>query len=140
MKVDFVGKAPSCNRTTYPYIGRYDCRFKAPLRLATWTIRACLGTDFHRDPSRVLQGIAVLQADIVALQEADFRLGSRPSALPRDRIVSATGLHALPIGRNAVSLGWHGNALLARPEFDLCALSVQSRHLMGWIKCESFGL
>lgn len=88
---------------------------KPALRLASWNIRAGLGTDLRRDADRILTGIAALRADIVALQEADFRLGDRPSALPRDRIAQLTGLVPLPIGRNAVSLGWHGNALLARP-------------------------
>ena len=95
---------------------------KPALRVASWNIRKGLGTDLRRDADRVLAGIARLQADIVALQEADFRLGDRPSALPRDRIVQATGLMPLPIGRNAVSLGWHGNALLARPGIDVCGL------------------
>jgi endonuclease/exonuclease/phosphatase family metal-dependent hydrolase len=92
------------------------------LRLASWNIRAGPGTDLRRNADRVLAGIAALDADIVALQEADFRLGDRPSALPRDRIAAATGLEPLPIGRNAVSLGWHGNALLARPGIHVCGL------------------
>lgn len=92
------------------------------LRLATWNIRAGLGTDLRRDPGRVLQGIAALGADVVALQEADFRTGARPSALPRDRIEAETGLYPLPIGMNAVSLGWHGNALLARPGIGVCGI------------------
>lgn len=95
---------------------------KPGLRLASWNIRAGLGTDLRRDADRVLAGIAALRADVVALQEADFRLGARPSALPRDRIADVTGLEPLPIGRNAASLGWHGNALLARPGLHLCGL------------------
>ncbi len=95
---------------------------KPSLRLASWNIHKAVGTDRRRDADRVLAGIAALQADVVALQEADFRLGDRPSALPRDRIAEATGLEPLPIGRNAVSLGWHGNALLARPGIRLCGL------------------
>lgn len=93
-----------------------------PLRLATWNIRAGLGTDLRRDPGRVMAGIAALGADVVALQEADFRLGLRPSALPRDRIEAETGLLPLPIGPNAVSLGWHGNAILARPGIGVSAI------------------
>jgi endonuclease/exonuclease/phosphatase family metal-dependent hydrolase len=95
---------------------------KTSLRVASWNIRKGLGTDLRRDAERVLAGIAALGADIVALQEADFRLGDRPSALPRDRIAAITGLEPLPIGRNAVSLGWHGNALLARPGIHLCGI------------------
>lgn len=95
---------------------------KPSLRVATWNIRAGLGTDLRRDAGRVLDGIAALGADLVALQEADFRLGVRPSALPRDVIAERTGLVPLPIGRNAASIGWHGNAILARPGFHLAGL------------------
>ena len=95
---------------------------KPCLRVASWNIHKAVGTDRRRDADRVLAGIAALQADIVALQEADFRLGDRPSALPRDRIAAVTGLEPLPIGRNAVSLGWHGNALLARPTIHMAGI------------------
>jgi endonuclease/exonuclease/phosphatase family metal-dependent hydrolase len=95
---------------------------KPSLKIATWNIRAGLGTDLRRDADRVLAGIAALGADIVALQEADFRLGLRPSALPRDVIEERTGLVPLPVGRNAASIGWHGNALLVRPGFHLVGL------------------
>ncbi|WP_374641418.1 endonuclease/exonuclease/phosphatase family protein [Tabrizicola sp.] len=95
---------------------------KPSLKVATWNIRAGLGTDLRRDADRVLDRIADLGADLVALQEADFRLGLRPSALPRDVIAERTGLVPLPIGRNASSIGWHGNAILARPGFHLSGL------------------
>ncbi len=95
---------------------------KPSLKVATWNIRAGLGTDLRRDANRVLDGIAVLDADLVALQEADFRLGLRSSALPREVIAERTGLVPLPIGGNASSIGWHGNAILARPGFHLSGL------------------
>lgn len=95
---------------------------KPCLRIASWNVHKAVGTDRRRDGDRVLAAIAALGADVVALQEADFRLGDRPSALPRDRIAAQTGLEPLPIGRNAVSLGWHGNALLARPGIHLTAV------------------
>lgn len=91
-------------------------RTASPLRLASYNIRAGLGTDLRRDPLRILSAIAALKADIVALQEADFRMGSRPSALPQDQIEPHTGLRPLPIGENGESLGWHGIAVLARPD------------------------
>ena len=121
-RVDFVGNVPSQFLANSPYIGGMSNDSKSCFRLASWNIRAGLGTDLRRDAGRVLDGIAALGADIVALQEADFRMGSRPTALPRDEILDRTGLLPLPIGLNAVSLGWHGNAILARPGFDLCGL------------------
>lgn len=91
----------------------------SPLRLASYNIRAGLGSDLRRDPLRVLSAISALDADVVVLQEADFRLGSRHSALPLDRIEPETGLRPLPVARNAVSLGWHGIAVLARPDLTV---------------------
>ncbi len=85
------------------------------LKLASYNIRKCVGLDRRRDPARVARVIAGLRADIVALQEADRRLGDRPAALPRDEITARTGLVPLPLGAGAQSLGWHGNALLLRP-------------------------
>ncbi len=61
---------------------------------------------------RVLEVIKDLSADIVILQEADRRLGARPSAIPMGRITAQTGLRALSVAANDVSLGWHGNAVL----------------------------
>lgn len=85
------------------------------LRLASYNVRKCIGLDRRRDPQRVLRAIAALQADIVILQEADKRLGARPSAFLGLDIEEETGLVPWPVGRNKVSLGWHGNAILARP-------------------------
>lgn len=95
----------------------------SPLRVASYNIRAGLGTDLRRDPVRVLSAIAALNADVVVLQEADFRLGARHTALPRDRIEAETGLRPLPVARNAVSLGWHGVAILARPELTASGIN-----------------
>jgi endonuclease/exonuclease/phosphatase family metal-dependent hydrolase len=105
----------------WTYIGMTANEEKPPFRVATWNIRAGLGTDLRRDAGRILAAIAALGADVVALQEADFRLGARPSALPREGIAAA-GLQALPLGLNADSLGWHGNALLVRPGLRLTGL------------------
>ena len=88
--------------------------FDQSLVVASYNIRAGLGTDLRRDPARSMAQIKALEADIVALQEADFRLGHRPSALPRDRIETETGLRPVHIGGHPESLGWHGIALLVK--------------------------
>lgn len=93
-----------------------------PLRLGSYNIRAGLGSDLRRDPLRVLSAIAALKADIVALQEADHRMGRRPAALPLDAIEAQTGLRPWPVAESAASLGWHGIALLARPGLDARAI------------------
>ncbi len=63
--------------------------------------------------------IAAVNADVLALQEADKRLGQRPSALPIDQIEGSTGLRPVTVFGSTVSLGWHGNALLLSPRTDL---------------------
>ena len=95
------------------------------LKLATWNIRKCVGLDRRRDPHRVARVIADLKADVVALQEADKRLGSRPAALTRDIVERETGLVPVDAGGHEASLGWHGNAVLLDRGFE-----VQSRHML----------
>ena len=95
---------------------------KNGLRVASYNIRKCVGLDRRRDPDRVLDVIAGIEADIVALQEADRRLGERPATLERDRIEALTGLEAVDLAENDVSLGWHGNAILLHPDIEIEAI------------------
>jgi endonuclease/exonuclease/phosphatase family metal-dependent hydrolase len=84
------------------------------LRVASYNIRKAKGLDGRRDPLRILNVLNGLEADVIALQEADLRLGSRPSALCRNQIAVETDFDVVPVARNDVSLGWHGNAVLIR--------------------------
>ncbi len=84
------------------------------LRIASYNIRKARGLDQRRDPLRVLNVINGLNADVVALQEADLRLGARPAAIPHDLIACETDFEVVQIARNDVGLGWHGNAVLVR--------------------------
>ena len=97
-------------------VGARDSPLMTSLRVASYNIRKCVGLDRRRDPDRVLGVIADLGADAVALQEADRRLGERPATLERDRIEAITGLRAIDLAANDISLGWHGNAVLLHPE------------------------
>lgn len=85
------------------------------MKIASYNIRKCIGLDRKRNPLRILAVVNGLSMDVVALQEADKRLGQRPSSLPVDQIEQKTGLVPLNIGRSGPSLGWHGNALLFMP-------------------------
>ena len=85
-----------------------------PVRIASYNIRKARGLDGRRDPGRVIDVINGLGADVIALQEADRRLGDRPTALPKDLIARATDFELVPLATNDVSLGWHGNAVLVR--------------------------
>lgn len=84
------------------------------MTLVSWNIRAGLGRDFRRSPTRTIEAIAAFDADVVLLQEADFRRHPRPAALPspQGRIGPFEVVDLTP---NAVGLGWHGIAMLKRP-------------------------
>lgn len=86
------------------------------LRVASYNIRKCIGLDRRRDPARVLEVINHLEADVVALQEADRRFGPRPAALPHVLVEGHSDLVPLSFDTTGVSLGWHGNAILVRKE------------------------
>jgi endonuclease/exonuclease/phosphatase family metal-dependent hydrolase len=85
-----------------------------PVRLATYNIRKCVGLDRRRDPDRVLEVVAGLDADLVALQEADRRIPGRPATLCSHDISARTGMEAVSVTGGRGSLGWHGNAILLR--------------------------
>ena len=92
----------------------------ATLRLASYNVRKARGLDGRHDPHRVAAVIGALEADIVAVQEADRRLGPRPAALTPGALRAETDLVAVPgIAGSRVSLGWHGNAVLARPGMEV---------------------
>ena len=88
------------------------------LRIASYNMRKAKGTDRQRDPDRIMRIIRGLDADIVVLQEADMRLGARPSALPLDAVQVQTGLIAVPVPGD-VSIGWHGNAVLLHRQAEI---------------------
>jgi endonuclease/exonuclease/phosphatase family metal-dependent hydrolase len=55
-----------------------------------------------------------LDADVVALQEADRRFGSRASAIPFHQLEEHSDYRPVPLDARAGSIGWHGNALLVK--------------------------
>lgn len=89
------------------------------MRLVSYNIRKAIGTDRRRDPGRILSVVADTAADVVVLQEADKRLGQRPTALPFPDIDALPGYKPVPFAQNDVSLGWHGNAMLVRQDMDI---------------------
>lgn len=84
------------------------------LRVATYNVHSCIGTDRRRDPSRISAVIDELDADVVAMQEfaypVDVALESRdPIVLPKlERYAFALGPTR---GRDTHSFG---NVLLSR--------------------------
>lgn len=83
-------------------------------KVASYNIHKGIGTDGKRDPARILKVLAEIDADIVCLQEADLRFGTRASVLPRFLIESHTDYEPVPLDVQHDSMGWHGNAILTR--------------------------
>jgi endonuclease/exonuclease/phosphatase family metal-dependent hydrolase len=89
------------------------------VKVATYNIHKCVGTDRRRDPVRILNVLKEIDADIIALQEADRRFGKRDSTIPATAIESETDWHHVPFGVRANGIGWHGNALLVRKGIEV---------------------
>ncbi len=77
----------------------------ACLRIASYNVHGCIGTDRRKDASRIADVIAELQCDTVGLQEADYRL---------DYIAMRLGMQAVPGLTLLRHDGPFGNALLTR--------------------------
>ena len=52
------------------------------MRIASYNIRKAVGLDWRRNPGRIVDVLAEIDADVVVLQEADKRVGARAGVLP----------------------------------------------------------
>jgi endonuclease/exonuclease/phosphatase family metal-dependent hydrolase len=84
------------------------------LKVASYNMRKGIGTDRRRNPERILEVLREIDADVVALQEADRRFGARAQVIQPHLLDEHTDWKAVPVGLRAASMGWHGNALLVR--------------------------
>ena len=98
-----------------PFTGARHVAGPSDLRVASWNLHKCVGSDGRFDPDRSAAVIAELGADIVALQEADKRFGRRTGLLDLAALERACGLAPLRVSDLPDGHGWHGNALLVRP-------------------------
>jgi endonuclease/exonuclease/phosphatase family metal-dependent hydrolase len=101
--------------------------------VASYNMRKAIGLDRRRDPHRVLDVLHEIDADVVALQEADKRFGGRASAVPHE-LIDTHGVykpvhlgvrHRRPLEKarkhaekllkvSTRNIGWHGNAILVK--------------------------
>lgn len=88
------------------------------LRFASYNIHKAVGADGLRDPDRIITVLREVRADIIALQEADRRFGERVAVLPR-ALLDDTPWRVVPVARRPQSMGWHGNAILARRDIEI---------------------
>ena len=87
----------------------------AMVSVASYNIHKCVGTDGVFDPARILNVIREIDADIVALQEADARFGDRRGLLDLAALHLHCGYRAATLTRSGGPRhGWHGNVILFR--------------------------
>jgi endonuclease/exonuclease/phosphatase family metal-dependent hydrolase len=128
------------------------------ITLASYNMRKAIGLDRRRDPHRVLDVLHEIDADIIALQEADRRFGGRASAVPRElidshgvyrpvhfgvrhkRMLEKARRHTDRLLRvNTRNIGWHGNAILVKRHIgviDCAALELPTLEPRGAVLAE----
>lgn len=94
------------------------------LKVASYNIHKGVGLDRRRDPDRILTILREIDADVIALQEADLRYGMREAVIPRATLDDHSPWRAVEPGhfdraRTGMSMGWHGNALLVRRDIEV---------------------
>ena len=88
------------------------------LRFASYNIHKAVGTDRRRDPERIMAVLRETHADVIALQEADKRLGMREAVLSR-AMIDDSPWRLVTLAKRAQSMGWHGNAILVRRDLPI---------------------
>ncbi|HWH22714.1 MAG TPA: endonuclease/exonuclease/phosphatase family protein [Allosphingosinicella sp.] len=91
------------------------------IHVASYNMRKAIGTDRRRRPERTLEVLRELDADVVALQEADRRFGSRMSAIPLHMIDEHSDYKPVRFEARNGSIGWHGNAMLVKKDVEILA-------------------
>ena len=86
------------------------------IKVASYNIHKGIGLDRRRDPMRVLEVLREIDADVIALQEADRRFGAKACVIPLHALEEHSPWKAISFGVRAGSMGWHGNVLLVRKE------------------------
>jgi endonuclease/exonuclease/phosphatase family metal-dependent hydrolase len=84
------------------------------LRIASYNIHSCIGTDFRSDPARIAQVIRELDCDTIGLQEVDNRPGSRSDSMQLHYLAETLGMDAVAGATIIRHEGHYGNALLTR--------------------------
>jgi endonuclease/exonuclease/phosphatase family metal-dependent hydrolase len=130
----------------------------ATITLASYNMRKAIGLDRRRDPKRVLEVLREIDADIIALQEADKRFGGRGAAVPHELIDSHGIYKPVHLGVrhkrmfdkarkhtdrllkvSTRNIGWLGNAILVKRHvgvIDCAALELPTLEPRGAVIAE----
>ena len=104
------------------------------ITVASYNVRKAIGTDRRRNPQRVLDVLHEMDADVVALQEADKRFGGRGAAVPHE-LIDDHGLY------KPVYLGVKNRRVLDRmpggKQVRRAAQDQHAQHRLAW-QCASW--
>ena len=86
------------------------------LRVASYNVHGCRGSDGRRDVARIVEILREIDADVIGLQEVESRHG-RSEVDQAEMFAAALGMTCVegPLLHHA-QRGWFGNALLTRLE------------------------
>jgi endonuclease/exonuclease/phosphatase family metal-dependent hydrolase len=108
----------------------------ATLRVATYNVHGCIGTDGRHDPDRVATVVGELDADVVALQEFTYPASVAIESRAPVELVALDGYQCALGPTRQIATRCFGNAMLARhPIVDVhrIDLSVDRREPRGAI-------
>lgn len=94
--------------------GEYDDDASRVIRVVTYNIHRCIGTDGELAPGRVAEVLRRLEPDIVALQEVDTSLDERTELGQLRVLARETGLEPVSGPTIERETGYYGNAVLSR--------------------------
>lgn len=87
---------------------------EARLRIATWNVHRCVGTDGRCDPARIARVLRSFDCDVIALQEVDDREGPHEHSMQLGYLARAAGMTPIEGQTIARHDGHYGNAILTR--------------------------
>jgi endonuclease/exonuclease/phosphatase family metal-dependent hydrolase len=85
-----------------------------PLRVGSYNVHRCVGTDGRCDVDRVAKVIQEMGCDTIGLQEVDSRPGERSDSMQLEYLANATGMQAVAGSTIIRHNRAYGNALLTR--------------------------
>ena len=97
------------------------------IKVASYNIHKGIGLDRRRNPERVVEVLREIDADIIALQEADRRFGAKACVLPHHLLEEHSDWMPVDFGLHNLSMGWHGNVILVRKSAQI--VDSQAIHL-----------
>lgn len=95
-------------------MARPDNPDRKVVRVASYNVHRCIGTDGRRDPNRVADVLAQIDADVIGLQEVDWQ-DDPETGIPQPDLLATLSNYRAVVGPNLRDhRGHYGNLLLVR--------------------------